>query len=518
MQETGESDKEAANAPTLSADIASCFTFASHQNAIPVVRSITLANETNQRFEKCIVSLISTPPFLRPKTWTLDALLPGDRVSFSDRRIELDAGYLAGLNEAERGEITLRVSCNGQPSVEQHISVRLLARDEWGGVADMAQLLPAFTMPNDPAVASILRKAAELLVAHGHSGGLDGYQSANPQRAFMLAAAIYSSIAALDLHYAEPPASFESRGQKVRRPTTVVADRLATCLDTTLLFASTLEASGLHPILLMFQGHAAVGVWLQQRTAANAVETDVIELRKALASRELIVFETTGVTHRPPMTFEAAQRALNPRLSPDRAAEFIAAIDVRRSRSGGVMPLASHEPLRRAFGEDPPPQPTSLPLPPMPSMPAMPGEAVEVKPTTAAGRIDRWQKKLLDLTLRNRLLNLPDSKKSVPFLCTDVAFLEDRLANGGSIRLVSLPEQNPLGERDPELYRDVHGRDVQRSFAAEALQRDELMSPLDARQLEARLIDLHRQVRNDFAEGGANTLFMVVCPQKSGPP
>jgi hypothetical protein len=28
----------------------------------------------------------------------------------------------------------------------------LLARDEWGGVSDMAQLLPAFVKPNDPAI------------------------------------------------------------------------------------------------------------------------------------------------------------------------------------------------------------------------------------------------------------------------------------------------------------------------------------------------------------------------------
>lgn len=91
-----------------------------------------------------------------------------------------------------------------------------------------------------------------------------------------------------------------------------------------------------------------------------------------------------------------------------------------------------------------------------------------------------------------------------------MAYLEDRLANGAAIRIISLPEQNPLGERDAALYRDVHGRDLQRGFAAEALLRDELPSPLDARQLEPRLIDLYRQVRNDFAEGGANTLFLAV--------
>jgi very-short-patch-repair endonuclease len=499
--------------PTVSADIAGSFTYASYQNAIPVVRSIIIENETDRQFHGCQVELASSPAFLRSKSWTVDRLAPGDSLSLSDRKVELDAAYLAGLNEAERGEITLRLTAQGEFVDERHFPVRLLARDEWGGVSDMVQILPAFVMPNDPAIARILRAAAERLLANGHGSGLDGYQSGDPQRAYLLCAAIYSAIAGLALHYAEPPASFESRGQKVRRPGTIEEDRLATCLDLTLLFAAALEAAGLHPILLMFGGHAAVGVWLVKRTFANAIENDQMEVRKALASRELIILETTGVTHRPAMTLETARHALDSRMSEEEASSFVAAIDVRRARSGGITPLASHEPLQRGASDDPSgdtPSAVDLSLPDALTFSELPSESVEEKLTTAAGRVDRWQKKLLDLTLRNRLLNFPATKKTIPFLCTDVAYLEDRLAGGAAIRLISLPEQNPLGERDAALYRDVHGRDIQRGFAAEALQRDELPSPLDARQLEARLIDLDRQVRNDFAEGGANTLFLAV--------
>lgn len=505
------SDDAAVTDPTISADIARSFTYASYQNAIPVIRSIRIENVGDRHLENCRIELTSSPAFLRPKSWMIDRLAPGDNLSLSDRKVDLDADYFAGLNEAERGEITLRLSAGGTVINEQRFSVRLLARDEWGGVADMAQLLPAFVMPNDPAVARILRTAADRLADNGHRGGLDGYQSADPQRVYMLGAAIYSAVAGMGLHYAEPPASFEDRGQKVRRPATIVEEGLATCLDTALLFAAAMEGAGLHPVILMFQGHAAVGVWLTKRTFGNTIETDQMEVRKALASRELIVFETTGVTHRPAMAMDVAQRALDHRMSEDEAHAFVAAIDVRRARSGGITPLASHE----AFQSDVAANDESLPvvelsLPAAPSFNDLPDLLVEEKPTTAAGRIDRWQKKLLDLTLRNRLLNFPASKKTIPFLCTDVAYLEDRLADGAAIQIVSLPQQNPLGERDAALYREVHGRDLQRGFAAEALQRDELPSPLEAAQLEARLIELHRQVRNDFAEGGANTLFLAV--------
>lgn len=496
--------------PEILVDIVSCFTYASYQNAVPVLRSIKIENGTRCQFENMRLELSSSPPFLRPKSWTIDRLIRGDHLSLADRKVELDSNYLAGLNEAERGEITLRLFADGHALDEKHLPVRLLARDEWGGVADMAQLLPAFVMPNDPAIAGILLSSAERLAAHGHPAGLDGYQSQNPQRAYMLTAAIYSTIASMGLYYAEPPASFESRGQKIRRPSTIAEDKLATCLDTALLFGAALEAAGLNPVIVMFDGHAAAGVWLAKRNFENAIESDSMEVRKALASRELIVFETTGVTHRPALTLDAAQRLLERRLAEEEARAFVAAIDVRRARSSGIIPLASHEPLRRFLPDGESAPVADLPLPRPPSWLDLPPEEVEEKPTTAASRIDRWQKKLLDLTLRNRLLNFPDSKKTIPFLCDDVAYLEDRLADGEAIRVISLPEQNPLGERDAALYREVHGHDLQRSFASEALKRNELPSPLDAKQLESRLIDLHRQVRNDLAEGGANTLFLAV--------
>ncbi|WP_029355310.1 DUF3320 domain-containing protein [Bosea sp. 117] len=500
-----------ARAVEIRADMAASFTFASFQNAVPVLRSIAIANPTDRHLESCRLELVANPAFLRPKVWAVDRIVPGDTLNLADRRVDLDAAYLAGLDEAERGEVTLRLTAKDAVVAERHMSVRLLARDEWGGVGDMAQLLPAFVMPNDPAVAGLLRAAAERLAAHGHPSGMDGYQSNSPQRAFLLAASLYSAVAGLGLHYAEPPASFEQRGQKVRRPSVVAGDRLATCLDGAVLFAAALEAAGLHPVLLLFRGHAAAGVWLTPRSFSNAIETDLMEVRKALASRELIVFETTGVTHRPPIVFDHAQSLLSPRLEDAEAHNFVAAVDVRRARGSGITPLASHEALRTGtMAEADGDGPVDLPLPPAPHLSEMPAALTEVKPTTAAGRIDRWQKKLLDLTLRNRLLNFPESKKTIPFLCTAVAFLEDRLSDGAAVRLISLPEQNPLGERDASLYRETRGRDLDRGFAAEALARDELPSTLDAKKLEARLVELHRQVRNDMAEGGANTLFLAV--------
>src|SRR4030088_2327815 len=172
----------------IAADLAATFTFASHQNSIPVVRSIRIENATADSIENARLELTASPAFLRAKTWAIDRILAGEAIRLSDRSVDLDAGYLAGLDEAERGDIKLRLFRGDQVLTETIVPVRLLARDEWGGVADMAQLLPAFILPNDPAIFRVLRSAAERLAEHGPSSALRGYQSNDPTRGYMLGA------------------------------------------------------------------------------------------------------------------------------------------------------------------------------------------------------------------------------------------------------------------------------------------------------------------------------------------
>ena len=502
-------DVEAAPSVAIIPDIVSAINYASWQNAVPILRSVEINNGTATTLSNLRLELSVTPAFCRSKHWTIDRMAPGDSLRISDRAIELDPEFLAGLNEAERGQVRFILFSGDQPISEHVEHIRLLARDEWGGFGAMAPLLAAFVMPNDPGVARIIKDAGNVLAQHGHSSALDGYQSQDPRRAYMLGAAVWSAIAARRLTYAEPPRSFEKYGQKVRRPTTIIDDGLATCLDTSLLFAAALEAVGLNPMAVLLDDHAFTGFWLTRKTFHNLIETDPGEVRKALAGREIVIFETTAITHAPASTFEDAIRIARGRMSEQEEDRFVAAIDIARARQAQIRPMASHQRASDAKA-DGGAEAAPMPLPSLPDFTAMPTDSVEEKPTTASGRIDRWQRKLLDLSLRNRLLNFKDSKQVIPFVCPDISFLEDRLADQARVRIISLPEQNPIGDRDEKLHFQATGKDLNTEFALAALQRDELSSPLAVKDLDSRLIELYRRAQNDLAEGGSNTLFLAV--------
>ena len=116
-----------------------------------------------------------------------------------------------------------------------------------------------------------------------------------------------------------------------------------------------------------------------------------------------------------------------------------------------ISPLASHRAQDQNESTDGSNEVNAefLPLS-APELSQLPGTIVNENPTNSRGRIDRWQRKLLDLTLRNKLLNFRPTQQSIPIVCDNVAQLEDLLAADKRLRLISLPDQNPIGDRDPE--------------------------------------------------------------------
>ena len=68
-------------------------------------------------------------------------------------------------------------------------------------------------------------------------------------------------------------------------------------------------------------------------------------------------------------------------------------------------------------------------------------------------RVERWKRKLLDLSLRNRLLNAKDGKQFVPLSCDDIGKLEDRLSANVAVNVDTPLPRAECQKRLKEIYR-----------------------------------------------------------------
>ncbi|WP_128254259.1 DUF4011 domain-containing protein [Falsirhodobacter deserti] len=496
-------DVEGNDRVTVDLAAASRVNFASSQNGVSVLQRLVVRNHGEEALEGVTVTVESSPAIFRPRTWMLDRIAPGAEVALPGLETPLDPALLGGLNEAELGSLTLTVRQGEVLLAQDTRNIEMLARDEWGGLTEMAQLLAAHVSPNDAVVAGVLKEASLLLERAGHSGAIDGYQSKRPERAWMLAGAIWSALTGMGLSYAVPPASFEREGQKLRDPARIRAEGLATCLDSALLLAACFEAAGLHPVILFSEGHAWTGVWLVSGDFGAVTEPDVMAVRKAADAREFVMAETTLLTRRPSVGFHDAVAEGRAHVDEDREHDFLLAIDIKRARAARIRPLASHRITDEAAAEV---EVSPAILPPPLDFGRLPGEVIEIQPSTAADRIARWQRKLLDLSLRNRLLNFKDTRQTLPFICPDISMLEDRLSGGARFTMLALKDEDPVGPRD---LLAAEAKALNLEVARDAFDRGQLAVPLTGKETNARLVELYRRAASDMQEGGTNTLFLA---------
>ncbi len=483
--------------------------YAMQQNRVSLIRLLTLENTGNEDLTDLRVVVSCEPEFGQACSQAVASVPAGAKVRVDGLRIELQTGFFTRLTERVGGSVTVEVLAGDESVFKQSYPVDVLAFDQWGGVSVLPEMLSAFVTPNHPVVAPILRRASQILGRWTGNPSLDEYQSRNPDRVRKQMAAIYSAIAELGIAYCGVPASFEEYGQRIRLVDSVVAQKLGNCLDMSLLYASCLEAAGIHPLVVIVAGHAFAGGWLVPETFPDSTTDDVslISKRAADGINEIVLVEATCMNRGQDADFDRAVKSADARLTD--AARFILALDVKRSRFAGIRPL----PQRILKGEqweinaeDEPAAERAFAAPQSVNPYDLSGISSEIEVTKQL----LWERKLLDLSLRNNLLNIRVTKNTLQLISADLDRFEDALAEGDEFRIMPKPTDwdNPL--YDYGLYSKLEATDPVIDLIRSELSQKRLRSYLPELDLGRALQHLYRSSRLSIEENGANTLYLAL--------
>lgn len=482
--------------------------YALQQNRIPVVRSLFVVNNSDTALENIDIRISSTPQFCLPACKHLDCVPAGSTYEVRDIRVSLDSEYLARLTEKETGLLHIALTCDDTTLCSEDVDITALAFDEWHGYGFYPELVTAFVTPNHPEVTKITADAAKLLGQWTGDPSLDGYQSNDPSRVLAQAGAVFGALQKQDIIYAVHPASFEKVGQRIRLCDAVMHEKMGNCLDLTLLYTACLEAIGLKPLLILKNGHIFSGVWLDDLSFPEAVQDDASLITKRLADgvNEIAVVETTMLTSGKNATFDDARLMAEQELVGQDPVEYI--IDVARARLSGTSPLPLRVRTEQGYGI----LRESLTLDVLPSAPLSAKETIELEQPRGEERFSKktqWERKLLDLGLRNALINLRLSKTLIPILASSLDELENTLSDGCDLSIHPRPLDWQLhsGEIGFETMHDLGSNAgvIQSEF-----RNHRLRAALTEAELAKTQKGLYRSAKAALEENGANTLYLAL--------
>ena len=478
--------------------------YAMQQNGAVAIQAITIENTTDTVIEHVDLQITSTPEFAVPFTRHIDHLPANKTITISRPKLILNGEYLAGMTEKVTGVLHIELKTEEKTLVSDNAETTVFAFDEWHGIGLYPELLATFVTPNHPELARIIARATDYLGKWTGDTSMDGYQSQDPNRVLSQAAAIFTAIKEQAIAYVVPPASFERIGQRVRLCDMVLQQKLGTCLDLTLLYASCLEAVGLHPLLITTQGHIFTGLWLEERMFPECVQDDVSLIKKRLASgvNEIAVVETTCVTSGKDFSFDYA-RSIGEQNLATQPLECI--IDVHRARMSRISPLPQriHSPSGWVIQHD-----TSFKEENM-AAPQKLDETIVIDPNQPDNSIPKkvqWERKLLDLGMRNTLINLRLTKTQLPILTNSLDELENALADGSDFTILPKPADWRMEEFSFEALHELRAAGI---IKAE-FENKRLRTVLTEGELTKSIKDLYRSAKTALEENGANTLYLAL--------
>ena len=478
-------------------------------NNIRPVRSLAIENISETDLDSVEVKINSDLPCIEPFNYAIASIPAKRNVEIPLDTLKLKRDFLNRLSETEKAIITIEIVQQNNVLVSELINVDIHPLEQFGGFQILPELIAAYVTPNHPYIYHIKRKAVDILEKQGLKAAFEGYQSNDPERVLQIMSAIYTAIQSEDIVYSSIPPGYEEVGQRLRLLNTIQQEKFANCIDLSLLFAACLEAVDLNPILIIVRGHAFVGCWLQDEKFSEIINDDKTAITKRISKgiREIAAVEATTVCKGSNMLFSNALNMGEAQLVEKE--DFLLSVDVKRARTSRIRPLPL---LTNVAG-------TQL------DEEALQKEDIAImEKRFEIGTIYQdeltqsnqpktkqkiWERKLLDLSLRNSLLNLRMTRNMLQLVDIDINHLEDTLSEGKTFSIQPNPNVEIL--RKYNLFtQPLHQSSPLYQMANDELKYNRLLTHYHPQDLDNILPYIHKNAKLAIEENGSSTLYLAV--------
>lgn len=419
----GKKAKQQLETLDLEGELLNCVSYATYYNRIPLFTSFRLLNNGEETIEDITVQVVGGNALIMPAEIKIDEI-PAESSMEVKTPPFLNPKYLAELEDTEDCSVTVTVLCGKTVVCSIDASVKAISMEMWSGLVGNPEMLAAFVRPRLSDCQKILAEAGLQLKTWGYSKEWSGY-SGNDKNALMYAfASMYSAVRNLNIEREE--CGDATQLVKVGNLAELVPARKATPLAMAVYMSSCLEAAKFNPVILVGKNKIGVGVWLQESCFNSPLQDDmsVIERYVSAGVNNLAIVDVDDLfAHKNASFATSATHFVNSLQTK----KFDICIDVKRCRIGGIFPMpikvgggSSYEILdNNRYSYDAKPEKLI--------------DADKLSLQRKATKERNWERRLLDLSLKNNLLNFRYTRDCVHLLVTDLKVFFEKIEGVNSL-------------------------------------------------------------------------------------
>ena len=474
--------------------------YADYFNRVPLFLTLQVANAGSETIEDVDVVIESSDGLILPFSKHLDALPFESSVEIATENI-VSPLYLTEISEIAVSSLTLKVLHGKDVVCQEKAEVTVLPFDYWCGRGGNAALLSCFCRPKIAECLRVLSDAQEVLKKWGVSCEWKGYQEGDKNKIRQIVAAIYAVVkrqsvekSAAEYNYNDPvPVGDISK---------ILKNRVSTSFELALFLASCFECAGLYPVLTLGDKSVSVGAWLYDNCFADCVGDDTVLLQKYISGgiNNIAMLDAEDVFAGKTVNYTVSEKHFSQKLE---SGYYDTVIDVRRCRLGRILPLPLKVKGIKGY---------ELLAEEDTNVEAAPGALTGFKKLSFDGKATKnkqWERRLLDLSLKNSLLNFNPEKNVLHIISSDLNATYEALAEGVPFALLEKTADVRAVVADDEPFGGASKLAVMSELIKVELKNKRLRAFCEKDEMADILRFLTKKAKTAEEEAGANVLFLA---------
>ncbi len=409
--------------------------------------------------------------------------------------------YFSGREEIAQEKITAVLKKDKKIVATAEWTITTLPFDFWQGTEGNLELLASFVRPRLGDCAKIRADALEQMRKWNVDFEVGGYAQNDKNAVRRMVAAVFAAIRRVSIEKKEADISLPiSAGAGVK----ILFEKKASALELALFACACLEHLGLYPLLVLGEKEITCGVWLYDSCFMDTVSDDTTRLGAYIADgiNNVSCFDVEDLFSDKNAAYTTSEAHFRQKLTDGKCYERY--IDIRRCRISGIMPLPMRARTLKGY---------ELLSETDASPDALPSDLTRtqsLKLKEEPSKCKQWERRLLDLSMKNTLLNFSPTK-GVEHLCaTDPDSLLDALSqNGDTLIAPATREGAEIAKKAPKFGISKEIGKLRELISIET-RSGILRSYSDENALIERVGGLIRKNKEAYEESGTKILYIAL--------